>query len=91
MSHLSAKKKALQKKNRFHQEIYQAMRLRRAEDARTKEINEPEKSRSSESKKDTVWSEKTAQIRNRLTGKKRDSKERWNRFAGTGGEGGRGL
>lgn len=37
------------------------------------------------------WHGKTQEVRNRLTGKKRDAKERWNRFAGTGDEGGRGL
>ena len=36
-------------------------------------------------------SEKVAQFRNRITGKKRASRERWNRFAGTSGGGGRGL
>lgn len=40
---------------------------------------------------DPVWSAKTQEIRNRLTDKKRDARERWNRFAGTGDEGGRGL
>ncbi len=35
-----------------------------------------------------VWSARTQEIRNRLTGKKRMAKERWNRFAGTSGGGG---
>jgi hypothetical protein len=30
-----------------------------------------------------VWSAKTQDIRNRITGKKRQATERWNRFAGT--------
>lgn len=34
---------------------------------------------------------KAAQFRNMVTGKKRASRERWNRFAGTGDSGGRGL
>jgi hypothetical protein len=55
----------------------------------------PEKSRDYERRKqreeEVVWSEKVAFVRNRITGKKRASKERWNRFAGTSGGGGRGL
>lgn len=38
-----------------------------------------------------VWSEKVSLVRNRLTDRKRASKERWNRFAGTSGAGARGL
>lgn len=34
---------------------------------------------------------KVAQFRNMVTGKKRASRERWNRFAGTSDGGGRGL
>lgn len=37
-----------------------------------------------------VWSAKTQDIRNRLTGKKRAASDRWNRFAGTSGGGGMG-
>lgn len=37
-----------------------------------------------------VWSEKVGFVRNRLTNKKRASEDRWNRFAGTSGGGGRG-
>ena len=44
-----------------------------------------------EKKNDTEWSDKVSKVRNRLTGKKRESKERWNRFAGTSDGGGRGL
>lgn len=36
------------------------------------------------------WVERGALIRNRLSGKKRKAKDRWNRFAGTSGGGGRG-
>ena len=52
-------------------------------------------SRSSAQKKkdaaEPVWSAKLQQIRDRNTGKMRDSKDRWNRFAGTESGGGRGL
>lgn len=40
---------------------------------------------------DPVWSAKTQDIRNRLTDKKRQSAERWNRFSGTSDAGARGL
>ncbi len=36
------------------------------------------------------WTARTEMIRNRLTNKRRKSTDRWNRFAGTGGAGGRG-
>ena len=36
------------------------------------------------------WSDKVGFVRNRLNRKKRKSKDRWNRFAGTSGGGGRG-
>ena len=93
MVHLSkkAQKKAQQqKKNRFQQEIFNALRLRRAEEDRIRQ-NDKKKPKQQESKKEQAWSAKTATIRNRLTDKKRVSKERWNRFSGTGDEGGRGL
>lgn len=39
---------------------------------------------------EVVWSAKLQEVRNRLTGKKRMAADRWNRFAGTAGGGGRG-
>jgi hypothetical protein len=51
-----------------------------------------EASRAAEAATEEVtWSAKTQDIRNRLNGKKRQSAERWNRFAGTSAAGGRGL
>ncbi len=85
-----ARKKAQIKKNRFQEEIFQALRLRRAEEERVKELEKGLKPKPAV-KSPEAWEDKVAVIRNRLTGKKRTSKERWNRFAGTGGEGGRGL
>ncbi len=87
------KKKAQQKKNRHDQEIFQAMRLRDLERERVEELEESKKRKPGDegSKEDPLWSEKINSIRNRLTGSKRHSKERWNRFAGTEGGGGRGL
>ena len=40
---------------------------------------------------ETVWSAKLQMIRDKNTGRTRMAKERWNRFAGTEGGGGRGL
>ena len=89
--HLTKKeaKKLQQKKNRYHQMLYNILRLRRAEEARVKELQKPAKKENK--KTDDQWSDKVSTVRNRLTGKKRESKERWNRFAGTSDGGGRGL
>lgn len=40
---------------------------------------------------DAPWMSSVAQYRSRIDDKRRLSKERWNRFAGTGESGGRGL
>jgi hypothetical protein len=40
---------------------------------------------------EAVWSAKLQQIRDKNTGRTRMATERWNRFAGTEGGGGRGL
>jgi hypothetical protein len=40
---------------------------------------------------DVVFSAKMQEVRNKLTGRKRMAKERWNRFAGTAAAGARGL
>ncbi len=88
------KKKALVKKNLKDQQIFEAMRLRDLEAERVEELEKAQRQRPAgkEGKKDELlWSEKVNTLRNRLTGQKRDSKERWNRFAGTEGGGGRGL
>lgn len=89
-----AKKKAQQKKNLHDQQIFEAMRLRDLEAERIEALEESRKpARTDGGKKaeEPLWSEKVSTIRNRLTGSKRQSKERWNRFAGTEGGGGRGL
>ncbi|MCB0156462.1 MAG: hypothetical protein KDF65_16815 [Anaerolineae bacterium] len=87
------KKKAQLKKNRHDQQIFEAMRLRDLEAERVEEMElaRTRKPSDDEKKEDPLWSEKVSKIRNRLTGNKRTSKERWNRFAGTEGGGGRGL
>lgn len=87
------KKKEQQKKNKRNQEIFNLLRLRRQEAERVEnEANSRKPSRdSSADDDDPLWSEKVSTIRNKLTGKKRTSKDRWNRFAGTDGGGGMGL
>lgn len=98
-AHLSKKdkKKLLNKKNRYHQQLFELLRLRRQEEERVHDLEQEGKpKRDSEGKKrkgdeDPIWSEKVHTIRNRLNGRKRESKERWNRFAGTGSAGARGL
>jgi hypothetical protein len=85
-------KKALQfKKNRMLQEIFNLLRIRRAEEERVKQQEEDKKPKSFEKGDDHEWGDKVSVVRNRLTDKKRVSRERWNRFAGTASGGGRGL
>ena len=86
-----AKKAALLKKNKFHQDLFNFVRLRHVDEERVDALETALKPKRYEKKDDKAWSDKTVSIRNRLNDRKRDSKERWNRFAGTGGEGGRGL
>ena len=92
MSHEDKKerKRAQLKKNRYHQMLFNFVRQRRADEERVKLLEEKLKPRGTE-KPSTEVSDKVAAIRNRLTGQKRLSRERWNRFAGTSGGGGRGL
>ena len=53
------------------------------------EVKEQERERKEEDEK--VWSAKLQMIRDVNNKRRHMAKERWNRFAGTGGEGGRGL
>ena len=85
------RKKAQLRRNRQNEEIFQLLRLRRAEESRVKGLENKRKPKVTAKKPNAEVSDKVAQIRNRLTDRKRVSKERWNRFAGTGDEGGRGL
>lgn len=86
------KKELTHKKNRHNQEIFTAVKQQQDEAARIQHEAQAQQAPSSApSGEEQVWSEKVGSIRNRLTGQKRSSKERWNRFAGTSGGGGRGL
>ena len=76
--------------------LYEVVRFRREEvglQQEEEERNREKKKRIDDAKQedDLVWSAKVGEVRNRLTGKKHAAKDRWNRFAGTEGGGGRGL
>lgn len=86
------KKEALRKKNRSLFEIFTvAGRAADNVDVAAPEIvqpSAPEKTMVQMQEEDAL--EKMQQIRNRVTGRKRASRDKWNRFAGTSGSGGRG-
>lgn len=80
----------LLRQEEIKKELLELVRIRRADAIRVKELKKslaPKK----EEKSTPEWSDKVNKIRNRLTGKQRVSKDRWNRFAGTSDGGGRGL
>ena len=85
----TAKRRELQQKNRKQQLMFEMMRMRRADAARNRENEALMRPKHSDGKQQE-WSDKVSKVRNRLTGKKRDAKDRWNRFAGTSDAGGRG-
>jgi hypothetical protein len=90
----AAKKKALLKKNKYHQMIYEFVRLRREEAGRVEEMERPVAKPRIEDRHDEqeqVWSAKMQQYRSKITDQKRTSQERWNRFSGTSDAGSRGL
>ena len=92
-----AKKKALLHKRNKRNFILRKMmedkerENKRAEEDEQKKLDSLEVSYSVPGVTAGNSAEQVAQIKNRITGKKRASKERWNRFAGTSGSGGRGL
>lgn len=86
-----SRKKALINKLRKQQAMLAAFRDLRQEGERIRDEAAERMESSPAPTGKAEWGDKVAVIRNRLTGKKRASRERWNRFAGTGGEGGRGL
>lgn len=85
------KKAALRKKNRKLFELFLThKRLNDEVDIAAPEIEKPKP----EAKKVDADGEQITQhvqmVRNRVTGRKRKAQDRWNRFAGTSGAGGRG-
>lgn len=92
MSDKKERKKAQVKKNRFQQEIFNFIRLKRQEEERVEDLKEAMHPGGAEVHLPSeAFTDKVSTIRNRLTGQKRISKERWNRFSGTSGAGARGL
>jgi hypothetical protein len=83
------KRREQQKKNRKHQLMFEVVRMRRAEAARKREL-EQKKPPGYSKPGQKEWTDKVSKVRNRLTGKKREAKDRWNRFAGTSDAGARG-
>jgi hypothetical protein len=86
------KKKLIRARNKRNQLIFQHARLHQEERDKQAEADE-ERSRK-KSPENTVeevaFSAKMQEVKNRITGKKKMAKDRWNRFAGTSGGGGKG-
>jgi len=86
------KKFLIWKRNKRDKLIREHLEELKREQERIEERKEEQSARPASVVKDAeIWSAKTQEIRNRLTGKKREAKDRWNRFAGTEGGGGKGL
>lgn len=93
-------KKRLQNlKNRRHQTINQHaaqhgrerdLDLEREEEVRDQAAEASERG-AKDRKDEPAWSARMQEVRNKLDGRKRMAEERWNRYAGTAGGGGRGL
>lgn len=88
------KKAATQARNKKNLRIFRQVgeQLENIEEARAydEEIRD-RVIKSSPKDEPEVWSAKVGEVRNKLTNRKRAASERWNRFAGTSGGGGRGL
>ncbi len=86
------KKKLIMARNRRNQIIFKHAEFHADEHQRIlddeQERLKPKKEIDTEGAE--VWSAKTQEIKDKLRKKKRKSKDRWNRFAGTSDGGGRG-
>ena len=87
------KKKQILQRNKRNQIIIQHAEQHQAELEAARKAEEAlrEARAHTEPQEEVVWSAKTQEIRNIITSKRRASKERWNRFAGTASAGARGL
>ncbi len=83
------KKKEIRERNKRNWMIFQHAELHR-EQVDIKAPDTPLKAGKGAKKDTKIWSEKLGTIRNRLDKSRRESEERWNRFAATGDSGGRG-
>ncbi len=85
------KKKLLMMRMKRTQLIFYSIRQMQENNAAILEAMEEAREKKPEGKDDEIiWSARTQDIRNRLTGKKRQAEERWNRFAGTESAGAKG-
>jgi hypothetical protein len=78
-------------KNRRDEELFNLTRLRQADARRVKALDDARWPKAAGQPADDPVVDKVAVIRDRLTGRKRVSRERWNRFTATADAGGRGL
>ncbi|MGO9468041.1 MAG: hypothetical protein ACLQVF_28240 [Isosphaeraceae bacterium] len=85
------RQRAQLQRNRRDAELFNLRRLRKAEADRLRAIEDARKPKEASDPAADAVRDKAAVIRNRITGKKRVSRERWNRFAATGDAGSRGL
>lgn len=91
----AAKKAAILARNKKHTLINEqadfhedSQRLERERDEAVRQAQVAESAVGSDG--EVVWSARLQDVRNKLNGKKRMANDRWNRFAGTAGGGGRG-
>lgn len=94
--HHPTKKQQILARNKRHQMINELARL----DAADRQVQAETNARTLESAVEStaakgkdgevIWSAKLQEVRNRVSGKRKMAAERWNRFSGTEGGGGRG-
>lgn len=83
------KKQLTMARNKRNQRIFQHARQHKAEHERIIEEQQAlmEQPAAPAGPQEEIWSARAQEIRDKLTNKKRMSKDRWNRFAGTSGAG----
>lgn len=96
MNHHKLKKQIIRARNRKNQLINQHAKQHEEEHQRRLDEEEEMRQAAKRANPDTevdevAWSAKMQEVRNKLTGRKRMAKERWNRFAATAAAGGKGL
>ncbi len=96
-----AKKKSIRERNKKHHLINLMAWEHEGTDAEQREVDKESKEKNERAAQEVsrraesepgkeVWSAKLQDVRNKLTGKKRKSRDRWNRFAGTSAAGSHG-
>jgi hypothetical protein len=89
--HQILKNRRTQQINLQEETLARGRDLEKEREEKLKESARASSSRAARKDGEPVWSARMQEIRNRIDGKKRMADERWNRFAGTGESGGRGL